>query len=165
MCFLTITTPSRMQTTAFITNSAIPAVSPAPWTLSFIADADQDGQADAWEAAHGLSSTDATDRNLDSDGDGMLNWQEYIAGTDPTDAISYLRVDSILVKNGAGAALSFWARSNRTYAVEYTDALETGEWSTLGDIPAQTLDREESLTDPGFHSGRFYRLVTPVRAK
>lgn len=41
-------------------------------------DADLDGMADAWEAAHGLDPADAGDSSEDRDGDGYTNIEEYI---------------------------------------------------------------------------------------
>jgi hypothetical protein len=49
------------------------------------ADVNNDGIADAWETAHGLSLS-VNNRNLDSDGDGLTNIQEYLLGTDPRNA-------------------------------------------------------------------------------
>jgi|GEM_PF-837058 len=43
-------------------------------------DSDADGMPDAWEKAHGLSPTDASDGTKDRDGDGYTNVEEYLNG-------------------------------------------------------------------------------------
>jgi hypothetical protein len=45
-------------------------------------DWDGDGLPDDWEIAHGLNPG-SNDADLDSDGDGLTNWEEYLRGTDP----------------------------------------------------------------------------------
>jgi len=42
------------------------------------ADADTDGIADAWEAAHGLDPSNAADATMDPDSDGYTNIEEYV---------------------------------------------------------------------------------------
>ena len=49
---------------------------------------------------YGVTNYDAVDL-LDLDGDGLLTWEEYIAGTDPTDSNSVFQVLSIGMQNGS----------------------------------------------------------------
>ncbi len=51
-------------------------------------DDDNDGMSDTWESFYGLNPLDSADANIDSDGDGYSNLQEYKAGSDPTNAQS-----------------------------------------------------------------------------
>jgi len=44
----------------------------------------------SWLAGYGLTNY-AADADLDQDADGLKTWQEYIAGTDPTNAASVLK--------------------------------------------------------------------------
>jgi hypothetical protein len=50
---------------------------------------------DEWKIAFfgSLTNSQAGD-NVDADGDGALNWQEYVAGTNPTNALSCLQFTS-----------------------------------------------------------------------
>ncbi|PTY04993.1 hypothetical protein DB347_20095, partial [Opitutaceae bacterium EW11] len=48
------------------------------------ADSNNNGVDDAWETTHGLSLV-GDSRSTDSDGDGLTDLQEYLAGSDPTD--------------------------------------------------------------------------------
>ncbi|UCD36808.1 MAG: fibronectin type III domain-containing protein, partial [Fidelibacterota bacterium] len=47
-------------------------------TYNVPADNDHDGMADEWEVAHGLDTTDASDRNEDFNGDGYTNLEKYL---------------------------------------------------------------------------------------
>jgi hypothetical protein len=130
-----------------------------PYTVTVLADSDKDGVPDVWEAEHGFNPTNSADGQLDSDGDGLANWQEYLAGTDPADAVSSLRIDRISL-NGS-AMIRFEAISNRTYTVEFTDAVESGQWLRLADVVARASNRTERIIDPSFPPRRYYRLATP----
>jgi len=122
-------------------------------------DADEDDIADAWESSFGLNPGDRLDANLDSDGDGMSNYAEYIAGTNPTNSLSYLKIDSLTAS--VGATLTFEAASNKTYTVEFTDNLHELPWLRLVNVLSRPSDRVETVTDNGYTTNRFYRLVTP----
>ncbi len=131
----------------------------ALFNIITLADADRDGLADIWEMANGLDTNSVADAALDADGDTMSNRAEFLAGTDPTNGASYLRIDSIAA-NG-GATLTFGAISNRTYSVQYTDMPGAGVWSRLIDVPARPANRIETISDSGYATNRLYRLVTP----
>ena len=124
-----------------------------------LADADGDGTPDLWESAYGLATNNPADAVIDSDGDGLSNRAEYLAGTDPTNALSYLKIDSITA--GGGASIAFGTISNHTYTVQFTEALAIGAWSRLADVPARASNRTERILDPRFTTNRFYRLATP----
>ena len=46
-------------------------------------DTDRDGMPDTWELSHGMNPYSSLDQNLDYDGDGYTNIEEYINFTDP----------------------------------------------------------------------------------
>ena len=52
----------------------------------------------------------------DPDGEGFNNLQEYLAGTNPQDAASFLKLDSAVVA-GSGINLAFTAVAGKTYSV------------------------------------------------
>lgn len=83
-------------------------------------DNDSDGLADATEiAGSAFSPVTPTGVNAaDSDGDGVSDGEESVAGTNPQDADALLKIAA--VTNAAGGRSVTWiARSNRTYTVRY----------------------------------------------
>jgi len=60
------------------------------------------GTSYAWLANHGITNNQETADVSDPDGDGALTWEEYQAGTDPTDASSVfcvLNIHSLISSN------------------------------------------------------------------
>jgi hypothetical protein len=51
-------------------------------------DTDLDGMLDEWEEEY-FTTANRCDQSSDSDGDGFTNFEEYMVGTDPTNAVSY----------------------------------------------------------------------------
>jgi hypothetical protein len=125
-------------------------------------DTDNDGLPDAWEIEYFGSINDPrATPNADPDGDGFSNLQEYLAGTDPLDAASFLRIDSVQVGPG-GVALQFTAVAGRTYSMLYRNSVSPGAWQKLTDVPAQPSTLPLVITDTSaLQSARFYRLVAP----
>lgn len=129
--------------------------------LTVLADSDGDHVPDVYEDANGFSKTDPLDGFEDTDSDGMKNFEEYAAGTDPRDPESYLKVDRLTV--GAGANVTFMARSNKTYSVQLRDDLTGSTWQRLTNITSRTTNRVETIADPASRPTRYYRLVTPYQ--
>jgi hypothetical protein len=147
--------------TVVITNGAGQSTISAAAILTVLADLDADGLPDLWEAAYGFPTNNPANALLDPDGDGMTNRAEYLAGTDPTNGLSYLKVDRLGLEAGA-ATLEFVAVSNRAYTVQFSDTLAAGSWRALGQIEAQATNRTVRVTDPGrAGAARFYRLAIP----
>jgi hypothetical protein len=72
---------------------------------------------DGWEVSN-LGSTENGLPGADNDGDGASNIDEFVAGTQPTNALSFFRIEQV---NPTGL---FWtAVPGRIYAVERTGDL------------------------------------------
>ena len=89
---------------------------------------------DEWKIAffgsltNGLAGDDA-----DADGDGAPNWQEYLAGTNPTNALSRLEFSSAsFYNNGArGAAINWLTAPGKTYILRSSTALMGAAWTPV----------------------------------
>lgn len=144
-----------------VQNQAFPSGSSTTFTITVLADTDRDGIPDAIERSLGLDIDNAADAFGDLDGDGMHNRAEFIAGTDPVDPASYLKLTIARATSPGSADIEFAAVSNRTYTVQFTDALESGLWSSLRNFAARTNSMTNVINDPTWTSNRSYRVVTP----
>jgi hypothetical protein len=128
--------------------------------LTVLSDFDRDGMADIWESAYGFNTNSSADAVLDFDNDTMSNRDEYIAGTNPTDELSVLKV----VFSATNATeLNFIAQSNISYTVQWQTNPAVSPWNNLTNIAAQPFMREiqlETATQPASPQ-RYFRLVTP----
>ena len=133
-------------------------------TVTNLADTDHDGMPDAWETANGLSSTNQADAALDHDGDGRSNLAEYIAGTDPNNSNSVLRLTVAPVGPNGAVVLQFLATTNRSYTVLSRDTLGVGAWTAWTNIPSLPSNWVVRLTNSSsiVWSNRFFRLRTPM---
>jgi hypothetical protein len=96
---------------------------------------------------------------MDSDGDGVTDAAEMIAGTDRFDATSVLRT-SVAPDPGNGVSVQFSTVAGRTYRIECSYDLSAGVWLTLSDNIAGT-GKPVSVNDPtaATHPQCFYRVV------
>jgi hypothetical protein len=94
----------------------------------------------------------------DQDGDGLLTWQEYWAGTDPMDSNSVFRIDSIDVL-GTNTILS-WRHAQVNPGLPEIDILcatnITGPWLIVG--AKQPVDGTNTWMQEALN-GAFYRLA------
>ncbi len=93
-------------------------------------DRNHDGLPDAWQIAY-FGSTNAPNAcaSCDPDGDGLSNLQEYLAGTDPTNACSGFRITAI-TPAGADARVYFTSVGGKYYFLERCDYLG-GAWTSI----------------------------------
>jgi hypothetical protein len=118
-------------------------------------DTDGDGMPDNYEAAH----SGVTDPNADNDGDGLTNYQEMLAGTDPLSGVNRFQI-TLTAAAGSDIQITFRSVIGKTYRLEYRNDLIAGSWLTLSDqIFASSTSTQ--ITDAGARSlgKRFYRVV------
>ncbi len=108
---------------------------------------------------------DTAPGSYDSDNDGMSNYAEYLAGTDPNSATSLLQVEMDKNKKDknideAGATLRWKSSANRMYEVWRTDNL-MDEFilidSNITGTPPENTYVDTTATDSGPY---FYRIKT-----
>jgi Lamin Tail Domain/Bacterial TSP3 repeat len=136
------------------------ACSPNPGTRNCMSDTDGDALPDDWELANGLSPDSAAGNdgaNGDPDGDGMTNWQEYLAGTDPHNSQDTLRFDSVSCSNQV-CRLQFNTHTGRNYAIERLDVFRpTNTWVAFTNL-IPSANGPVNVSDPQAPAGYFYRL-------
>ena len=123
------------------TNSQVAALTVIP------CDTDHDGMPDDWENTYGFNRLDPGDAMQDLDGDALSNRQEYVAGTDPGNAASCLRVNSLVITANGNLSLGFVASSNRSYTLLGTTDFVS--WFKLADVPTNSATRQMDIHEPG----------------
>lgn len=130
-----------------------PGVDTNLWSFSFVdtnGDATNDtlrvssdvdtafGTSLAWLKSHGLG---ASDDAVDNDGDGMLTWKEYVAGTDPTNTASVLSINSFGIDAG-NLVINWQSIEGKSYSVVTNSDLVNGTPGTIASgisgLPTET---------------------------
>jgi hypothetical protein len=110
----------------------------------------------AWLQQYGLP-TDGSADYTDPDRDGMNNWQEWIAGSCPTNTLSVLRLMPPSL-NGTNLVITWQSVSRVNYSLERSTNL-AGPFTTLAD-GLGSLTGETTFTDTNFVcSGVFFYRV------
>jgi len=127
-------------------------------------DQDGDGLPDEWEQLHLVDAADSFDNITtiyevspqgDFDGDGMNNWDEYIAQTFAFDPADKFRIDLHLLEDDL-VAISFFGIDQKSYQLKRSSDLT--EWSKIHFYTNQTKTGSHSV----FTSSRFdfFRLYS-----
>jgi hypothetical protein len=123
----------------------------------------------SWLSSFGLGDGGWNrDAVADQDGDGMPAWQEYIAGTDPTNqgsSLFFTGVSGIVAPNdaGAGFVIQWPSVSNRYYNLDRATNLAAGGFEPIAmEIPATPPDNVYTDIVEGLDSA-LYRIRVNLR--
>ena len=118
---------------------------------------DGDGMPADWELANGLDpTTDDGDGNADDD--PLSNFQEFVAGTQPTNSASFPCIADITLLN-SNRVLCFATITNRQYRVLGAAAADAPSYTWIpvaGDVAG--TGAQQSISDTSAMPVRFYRL-------
>jgi hypothetical protein len=113
-----------------------------------------DGLPDDWQAkAYGKDQSLWATPSADSDGDGVVDRDEFLAGTDPKSARSVLK--TFLQRTGQGVTLSWNTRPGAYYQVQSSPNLT--EWSNLGELRFASGETD-SLPVTNLPGDTYYRV-------
>jgi hypothetical protein len=137
------------------------SLSTAGGTLTFHAnysfiDANHNGISDAWEKYYfGAASTNRT-QLTDTDGDGMSDYDEFIAGTNPTNADSKLVFLGVNVQTNRSFYFQWSAVPGRMYQVQSSTNLEN--WVPASDWMQATVSPMSYSSTNAASGSRMYRI-------
>ena len=89
---------------------------------------------------------------VDSDGDGLSNYAEFISGFDPTNAASVFKVESFSLPEPSNAfvVVSWTPVEGRIYNIEWSDHLQVVPFSSIsGDLPYPANSYTDSVERTG----------------
>jgi PKD repeat protein len=117
-----------------------------------------------WQVQYfGSINNPAAAGSADADGDGQSNLAEFLAGTDPTNSVSALRITSI-VRAGSDLRVTWSTGIGKTNSLQFTTGTAGGSYSNnFADlfIVTNTTGTVTNYLDLGATSGatRYYRVL------
>jgi hypothetical protein len=116
-----------------------------------------------WLASYGYTNDFETAETTDDDGDTLDAWEEYLAGTDPTNSTSALKIKSITY-NAGNVVVEWYSTTNAVanYNLLYSTNLlaPSGGWQTLlNNIPRTEGTQQQPVAPANTRS--LYRVTVP----
>ena len=113
-----------------------------------------DGIPDSWRLRYfGTIYNSLSVSNADADGTGMNNWQKYIAGLDPTDPRSCLRLTAAQSQN---RSINWPSVTGKTYVIQHSTTLFPPNWTTISTVTGTGTTMEYNDATGG--NSYFYRV-------
>lgn len=121
--------------------------------------ADVTGTFATWLQQNSLP-TDGSADFLDSDGDGMNNWQEWFSGTDPANALSVLQLLTPVPTNSTSILVSWQSVAGRNYYLQSSTNLSAQPAFTTiqSNIVGQPVTTSYMDAQTAGNSPHFYRV-------
>src|ERR1051325_3497541 len=118
-------------------------------------DLNSNGMSDVWEQIYNGS---ALEPNLDSDGDGVSNLRESMAGTDPFDANSYPKIPTV-AHSSSNFSVTLPSALGKQYELQSVQPQISGwtNWTVESTIIART-GTVVTLTAPVGSTPKFFRV-------
>jgi hypothetical protein len=116
------------------------------------ADANTNGIPEVWEYAYGLTNVS---ESSDADGDGFFDFSEFVAGTDPTNRFSLLRLTALEQSDATGSVLRWTGVSGKRYRVSWTTNLAVWPSDQFMSVGVTNAWSDTSEPRP---ATRFYRV-------
>jgi hypothetical protein len=111
---------------------------------------------DEWKTFFFGSVTNSlADDNADPDGDGVPNWKEFVAGTNPNDASSCLHFSSAVSSSGV-TTITWLSATGKTYVIEAASSINATTWATVGTVVGNGTVQQ--VDEPNTGASQFYRI-------
>lgn len=128
-------------------------------TLSDTADNDSDGVPDSWEIRYfGTTNSISGAPDADPDADGMTNYEEYRAGTEPTNRLSLFAVSQVLQSAPTNVVLGWSSVTGKRYRICAASNLLDGFVEMVRTNIAATTPMNTSTVSVGQAGCKFYRI-------
>jgi PKD repeat protein len=119
----------------------------------------------SWQVQYfGSTDNPSAAGNVDADGDGQNNLAEFLAGTDPTNSVSGLRITSITTQ-GTNVLVRWTMGADKTNALQVTSGNLSGGYATNGFVDIFVVTNTVGTVTNGVDEGgassgptRYYRV-------